>query len=98
MSVAVQRGQRDSFRTAGEKLGAYQGLDGVFDSIWEALEGYPEWTVLILDEIAHIQHDANYDPNEFFYRLQRRRSTPRGCEAQAARSKLVGGADGQRDD
>ena len=59
------------FELCGEKLGAYQGLDGVFDGIWEALEDYPEWTVLILDEIDHVQHDANYDPNEFFYRLLR---------------------------
>ena len=59
------------FELTGEKLGAYQGLDGVFDGIWEALEDYPEWTVLLLDEIDHIQHDANYDPNEFFYRLLR---------------------------
>lgn len=56
---------------AGEKKGAYEGLDGVFEGIWTALESYPEWTVLILDEIDHIQHDSNYDPNDFFYRLLR---------------------------
>jgi len=55
----------------GDKLGAYQGLDGVFEGIWTALESYPEWTVLILDEIDHIKQDSNYDPNEFFYRLLR---------------------------
>ncbi|MFA1610776.1 Cdc6/Cdc18 family protein [Halobellus rubicundus] len=55
----------------GTKRGAYEGLDGVFEGIWEALEAYPEWTVLILDEIDHIQHDSNYDPNDFFYRLLR---------------------------
>ncbi|ADJ13930.1 Cdc6/Cdc18 family protein [Halalkalicoccus jeotgali] len=54
-----------------EKRGAYEGLDGVFEGIWEALTTYPEWTVLILDEIDHVQHDTNYDPNEFFYRLLR---------------------------
>lgn len=27
--------------------------------------------MLILDEIDHVQHDTNYDPNEFFYRLLR---------------------------
>lgn len=56
-------------KLTGEKLGAYEGLDGVFERIWTALESYPEWTVLILDEIDHIQHDSNYDPNDFFYRL-----------------------------
>jgi orc1/cdc6 family replication initiation protein len=56
---------------SGEKKGAYEGLDGVFEGIWTALEEYPEWTVLILDEIDHIQHDSNYDPNDFFYRLLR---------------------------
>lgn len=56
---------------AGMKKGAYEGLDGVFEGIWNALETYPEWTVLILDEIDHIQHDSNYDPNDFFYRLLR---------------------------
>ncbi|AGB38800.1 Cdc6/Cdc18 family protein [Natronococcus occultus] len=55
----------------GEKKGAYEGLDGVFAGIWTALEDYPDWTVLILDEIDHIRHDANYDPNDFFYRLLR---------------------------
>jgi archaeal cell division control protein 6 len=56
---------------AGEKKGAYEGLDGVFEGIWAALEAYPEWTVLLLDEIDHVQHDSNYDPSEFFYRLLR---------------------------
>ncbi|NHN46489.1 AAA family ATPase [Halostella sp. JP-L12] len=55
----------------GEKLGAYAGLDGVFEGIWTALADYPEWTVLILDEIDHVQHDSNYDPSDFFYRLLR---------------------------
>jgi hypothetical protein len=55
----------------GEKVGAYEGLDGVFKGIWTALETYPEWTVLILDEIDHIRHDSNYDPNDFFCRLLR---------------------------
>ncbi|WP_311172612.1 Cdc6/Cdc18 family protein [Halobellus ordinarius] len=55
----------------GEKKGAYEGLDGVFKGIWTALEEYPEWTALLLDEIDHIQHDTNYDPNDFFYRLLR---------------------------
>jgi len=26
----------------GERLGAYQGLDGVFEGIWDALADYPE--------------------------------------------------------
>lgn len=55
----------------GERKGAYAGLDGVFNGIWEALEAYPEWTVLILDEIDHITHDSNYDPSDFLYRLLR---------------------------
>ena len=55
----------------GEKKGAYEGLDGVFEAIWSALEAYPEWTVLVLDEIDHVRHDSNYDPSEFFYRLLR---------------------------
>jgi orc1/cdc6 family replication initiation protein len=55
----------------GDKLDAYEGLDGVFEGIWTALDEYPEWTVLILDEIDHIRHDSNYDPNDFFYRLLR---------------------------
>lgn len=59
------------FELAGEKKQAYEGLDGVFEAIWNALEDYPEWTVLLLDEIDHIQHDSNHDPNEFFYRLLR---------------------------
>ena len=55
----------------GEKRGAYEGLDGIFEGIWAALADYPEWIVLILDEIDHVRHDTNYDPNEFFYRLLR---------------------------
>ncbi|WP_436344057.1 Cdc6/Cdc18 family protein [Natronorubrum sp. FCH18a] len=59
------------FELTGAKKGAYEGLDGVFDGIWDALERYPDWTVLLLDEIDHVCHDTNYDPNEFFYRLLR---------------------------
>ena len=59
------------YELTGAKKGAYEGLDGVFTGIWEALADYPAWTVLLLDEIDHIQHDTNYDPNEFFYRLLR---------------------------
>lgn len=55
----------------GERRQAYEGLDGVFDAIWDALDEYPAWTVLLLDEIDHIKHDSNYDPNDFFYRLLR---------------------------
>jgi len=55
----------------GTKVGAYEGLDGAFGGIWAALADYPAWTVLILDEIDHIAHDANYDPSEFLYRLLR---------------------------
>ena len=61
----------------GERLGAYEGLDGVFEGIWTALKEYPEWTVLTLDEINHIQHDSNYDPKDFFYRLLR--GSPSAC-------------------
>ena len=59
------------FELIGEKRGAYVGLDGVFEEIWTALEGYPEWTILILDEIDHVQYDSNYEPSDFFYRLLR---------------------------
>ncbi|MDG5820205.1 AAA family ATPase [Natronococcus sp. A-GB7] len=59
------------FELTGEKKGAYVGLDGVFEAIWTALEAYPDWTVLILDEIDHVQHDSNYEPSDFFYRLLR---------------------------
>ncbi|WP_394740144.1 Cdc6/Cdc18 family protein [Natronococcus roseus] len=59
------------FQLADEKKGAYEGLDGVFEGIWEALEDYPAWTVLLLDEIDHIRQDTNYDPSDFFYRLLR---------------------------
>jgi archaeal cell division control protein 6 len=59
------------FQLADEKKGAYEGLDGVFEGIWDALEDYPEWTVVLLDEIDHIRQDTNYDPSDFFYRLLR---------------------------
>ncbi|WP_348611658.1 Cdc6/Cdc18 family protein [Halobaculum rarum] len=59
------------FELAGEKKGAYEGIDGVFEGIWDALEAYPEWPILILDEIDHLTQDSNYDPNDFFYRLLR---------------------------
>ncbi|RJT07999.1 Cdc6/Cdc18 family protein [Halococcus sp. IIIV-5B] len=55
----------------GEKKKSYEGLDGVFEGIWNALEEYPQYTILLLDEIDQIKHDSNYDPNEFFYRLLR---------------------------
>ncbi|MEF8825333.1 MAG: AAA family ATPase [Halapricum sp.] len=55
----------------GESVGAYEGLDGAFAGIWAALDAYPEWTVLLLDEIDHIGQDSNYDPSEFLYRLLR---------------------------
>ncbi|KAB7514654.1 AAA family ATPase [Halosegnis rubeus] len=55
----------------GETVGAYEGVDGAFTGIWEALAEYPEWTVLILDEIDQIKEDANYDPSDFLYRLLR---------------------------
>ena len=55
----------------GEKVDAYEGLDGAFTGIWAALAEYPPWTVLILDEIDHIKQDSNYDPSEFLYRLLR---------------------------
>ena len=59
------------FALGEEKRGAHEGLDGVFTAIWERLETYPEWTVLLLDEIDQVRHDGNYDPNDFFYRLLR---------------------------
>ncbi|WP_336343322.1 Cdc6/Cdc18 family protein [Halalkalicoccus ordinarius] len=55
----------------GDRKKSYEGLDGVFEGIWIALEAYPQYTVLILDEIDQLQHDTNYDPNEFLYRLLR---------------------------
>lgn len=55
----------------GGSVGAYEGVDGAFAGIWDALEAYPEWTVLILDEIDHIAQDNNYDPSDFLYRLLR---------------------------
>ena len=58
------------FELTGEKKQAHEGLDGIFEGIWAALEEYPERTVLLLDEIDHIKH-SNYDPNDFFYRLLR---------------------------
>ncbi|MDS0475682.1 AAA family ATPase [Natrinema sp. 1APR25-10V2] len=59
------------YELAGERKGAYAGLDGVFAGIWTALADYPDWTILLLDEIDHVQHDTNYEPNDFFYRLLR---------------------------
>jgi orc1/cdc6 family replication initiation protein len=59
------------FEVAGRKCGAYEGLDGVFEALWDTLESYPEWTVLVLDEIDQVRYDSNYDPSEFFYRLLR---------------------------
>ncbi|WP_331233939.1 Cdc6/Cdc18 family protein [Natronorarus salvus] len=59
------------FEIVGEKVEAYKGLDGAFAAIWEALEEYPEWTILLLDEIDQVTQDSNYDPNQFFYRLLR---------------------------
>ena len=59
------------FELTGETKKAHHGLDGVFTAIWEALADYPEWTVLLLDEIDHVKHDSNYEPSEFFYRLLR---------------------------
>ncbi|ELY55476.1 orc1/cdc6 family replication initiation protein [Natronococcus amylolyticus DSM 10524] len=59
------------FQLADEKKGAYEGLDGVFEGTWAALEAYPAWTVLVLDEIDHVRQDTNYDPSDFFYRLLR---------------------------
>lgn len=55
----------------GESVKAYEGLDGAFAGIWDALDDYPKWTVLILDEIDHIAQDSNYDPSDFLYRLLR---------------------------
>lgn len=55
----------------GEKQGGHMGLDGVCGVIWERLETFPEWTVLLLDEVDHIRHDGNYAPSDFFYRLLR---------------------------
>ena len=59
------------FELTGSKKQAYEGLDGVFEGIWTTLEDYPDWTILLLDEIDHIQYDTNYDSSEFFYRLLR---------------------------
>lgn len=59
------------FELTGTKKQAYEGLDGVFEALWNALEAYPEYTVLLLDEIDHVRHERNYDPSEFFYRLLR---------------------------
>ena len=56
---------------AGSQVQAHEGLDGAFEAIWETLAEYPEWTVLILDEIDHVFQDSNYDPSDFFYRLLR---------------------------
>ena len=54
------------FALGGEKRGAHEGLDGVFGAIWERLESYPEWTVLLLDEVDHVRYDGSYDPNDIF--------------------------------
>ncbi len=56
---------------AGEKKKAYHGLDGIFEEIWDVLDGYPEWTVVILDEVDKINQDKNYDTDNLFYRLLR---------------------------
>ncbi|MFC6905870.1 Cdc6/Cdc18 family protein [Halalkalicoccus tibetensis] len=56
---------------AGERKKAYEGLDGIFEGIWTTLEEYPEYTILLLDEVDHIKHDSNYDVSDFFYRLLR---------------------------
>jgi cell division control protein 6 len=40
----------------GERRQAYEGLDRVFGVLWAALAEYPEWMVLIFDEIDHIKH------------------------------------------
>ncbi|WP_245154526.1 AAA family ATPase [Halorussus marinus] len=40
------------FKLTGERKQAYEGLDGVFAGIWKALESYPEYVVLILDEMT----------------------------------------------
>ena len=55
----------------GDPVASYEGLDGAFTRIWDALADYPAWTVLILDEIDQIKQDSNYDPSEFLYRLLR---------------------------
>lgn len=59
------------YALTGEKKGSYEGLDGVFEGIWTALESYPDWTVLLLDEVDRVRYDGNYDVDEFFYRLLR---------------------------
>jgi len=55
----------------GTAVEAYEGVDGAFVGIWDALGEYPDWTVLILDEIDHINQDSNYNPSDFLYRLLR---------------------------
>lgn len=47
------------YALSGKKKGANEGLDGVFAAIWTVLEDYPDWTVLILDEIDHVRRDTN---------------------------------------
>ena len=55
----------------GERKKAYEGIDGVFASLWEALTDYPKYIIFLLDEIDQLAQDSNYDPNDFFYRLLR---------------------------
>ncbi len=54
----------------GEKKKSYEGLDGVFQSIFNELKNH-KYFVLVLDEIDRVKQDKNYDPNNFFYRLVR---------------------------
>jgi len=75
------------FELTGEKKGAYEDLDGVFTGIWTALADYPDWTVLLLDEIDHVQHDINDDPTKFVYRLLRGEgNAPAGSIARSGSS------------
>lgn len=54
----------------GEKLESFEGLDTVFDGIFEALSGH-EYFAMVLDEVDKVKHDKNYSSSEFFYRLIR---------------------------
>lgn len=58
-------------RLTGKKKQAYEGLDGAFEGIWDALESGAGTTILILDEIDQIRYDSHYDHNDFLYRLLR---------------------------